>query len=302
MIPADKLQRYWEAPSQTEMSKIKWTKDQIEAFLRRHLKIDEIKKNHWLSSFDYDVYLQGSYANSTNVSFSSDVDIVIEFTSAYYYNSDLLNPVEKDIFNKSLTSGSDYDMVKFKNDIYNLFNNSRWGPEYKAKCIMIPWNSNRCDADIVPSFRFKKLVSPTSSIDGIKFKNTSTGETIINYPKNHKLFMTEKNKNTGQKFKKIIRTFKNIRNDMVNEGLLSSNMWCGYFIENMIYNVPNSVFEKYASYQYIFEEVLDYCQDIDNFKSKKCANKMNNLFWGNMWEESEMQFFVNRFHRYYLDN
>jgi tRNA nucleotidyltransferase (CCA-adding enzyme) len=36
-----------------------------------------------LYKYTYDVYLQGSYANSTNIRADSDVDVVVELTSVF---------------------------------------------------------------------------------------------------------------------------------------------------------------------------------------------------------------------------
>ncbi len=43
----------------------------------------------------YTVYLQGSYKNSTNIYADSDVDVVVQLTSLYYYDIDGLTPSEK---------------------------------------------------------------------------------------------------------------------------------------------------------------------------------------------------------------
>ena len=143
MISEEKLTTRWSAPSMTEMQRIKSTKDQMEAFLKKYLNIEEIKKNYSLSNFDYDVYLQWSYANSTNISFNSDVDIVIELKSEYYYFTDNLTASDKETFNKSLLwGGSSYSFWKFKADIYDLFRKFYDWVEYKSKFSgPFSWNS-----------------------------------------------------------------------------------------------------------------------------------------------------------------
>jgi hypothetical protein len=40
----------------------------------------------WPSDFGYEVYLQGSYANATNIRGNSDVDVIVEWTTAFYSN------------------------------------------------------------------------------------------------------------------------------------------------------------------------------------------------------------------------
>ena len=68
-IPLEVLQK-WAKPGKNEMSK------QTYSALRDVL----LKK---LDSPQPNIYLQGSYRNSTNVRDNSDIDIVVEFSSDY---------------------------------------------------------------------------------------------------------------------------------------------------------------------------------------------------------------------------
>src|SRR4051794_20212745 len=47
-----------------------------------------------LRPYDFEVYLQGSYANATNVRADSDVDIVVQLTSAFRRNLSALTATE----------------------------------------------------------------------------------------------------------------------------------------------------------------------------------------------------------------
>ena len=46
----------------------------------------------------YDIYLQGSYGNSTNIRGDSDVDIIAELTSSFKYKISALSEKEQNIF------------------------------------------------------------------------------------------------------------------------------------------------------------------------------------------------------------
>lgn len=302
MLSEDRLITFWNPPSETEMWRIKSTKDQIEEFLKKNLNIDEIKKNYSLDSFNYEVYLQGSYSNSTNVSFSSDVDIVIEFTWIYYSRTNRLNSSELDLWNKwFIRSDSDYSIIKFKDDIFNLFNISKWNPDYKPKCIKLPWNTYRVDADIVPCFTFKDFYSSIEATKWIKIINTDTKDIIINFPKIHGKNMNIKNANTNKKFKRVIRIFKSIRREMIDKSIIEWNFAPWYFIENLIYNIPNTYFDNYSN-RAIFEEIINYCWKLDNFMFSKCANWIDDLLWGNMWKEEDLLTFIYKVKNYYLNN
>lgn len=297
MISEEKLTVRWSAPSETEMARIKSTKDQIEGLLKRHLNIDEIKKNYNLSNFDYDVYLQWSYANSTNISFSSDVDIVIEFKSEYYYSIDHLTVLDKDVFAKSLSwRGSDYDFWKFKNDIYQLLDEYFDNVEYKSKCIKVPWNTNRVDADLVPCFTFKNYLSFSqywlSRINQwIKFWDTKTHIGIVNYPKIHKENCTTKNKETNENYKASVRIFKNFNRELINSWLIDEKVAPSYFIENLIYNVPNNYFTW--NYSNCISNIFLYLlRDMKDWNSFLCANNVDKLFSDKSWNIANAKMFL----------
>jgi len=42
--------------------------------------------NYWPAGIDFEVYLQGSYKNSTNIRGDSDVDVVVQLNSSFYSN------------------------------------------------------------------------------------------------------------------------------------------------------------------------------------------------------------------------
>jgi hypothetical protein len=51
-------------------------------------------------SRSFDLFLQGSYGNDTNVYADSDVDVVICATSFFYYDIDRLSEAEKATFHR----------------------------------------------------------------------------------------------------------------------------------------------------------------------------------------------------------
>ena len=73
-IPEDRL-KVWANQGATEGSKNTYTS--IKAALDGY---------SWPEGMKPDIYLQGSYANSTNIRGNSDVDVVAEMTCVYYSN------------------------------------------------------------------------------------------------------------------------------------------------------------------------------------------------------------------------
>src|SRR3989344_3793856 len=65
---------------------------------------------------DFEVFLQGSYGNDTNIYAESDVDVVIRLDSVYYYDITALTAGEQARFNAALIPGT-YSYATYKADV-----------------------------------------------------------------------------------------------------------------------------------------------------------------------------------------
>ena len=70
--------------------------------------------NNWPNGIDFEVYLQGSYKNDTNIRGDSDVDIVAQLNSTFYSN---LSEEQKRIL--GLTPAS-YGWSNFRSDVLQV--------------------------------------------------------------------------------------------------------------------------------------------------------------------------------------
>lgn len=59
-----------------------------------------IEGNNWNDDISFNIYLQGSYRNSTNIRGDSDVDVVVEFSSVFYSNKNELSLQQLNEFNE----------------------------------------------------------------------------------------------------------------------------------------------------------------------------------------------------------
>lgn len=161
----------------------------------------------------FTVFLQGSYGNGTCVRQDSDVDIAIicESTFISHYKDGITG--EKYGFIKS-----DFDILKFKNDLYECLKNynSSYIVENHDKCIFIKGNgTSRKNMDIVPSLRYRdyKLDDTYDSenyLHGVYIK-TNNKKIIYNYPEQSRINSIKKNIDTKYYYKKIVRIIKNIK-------------------------------------------------------------------------------------------
>jgi hypothetical protein len=105
--------------------------------------------------------------------------------------------------------------------------------------------------------------------EGITFWTTD-GVQIINYPKHHSANASTKHQNTNMWFKPTVRVFKNMRNAMVAKGYLAEGIAPSYFLEGMLYNVPNDLFG--GSYQNTGVNIINWLFRCDR-DSLLCANE-----------------------------
>ncbi len=194
-----------------------------------------------------EVFLQGSYGNDTNVRADSDVDVAFMVTAAFRSNSDRLSIRERMALEQSYFP-STLDMDQARADVLQRLQ-ATFGVGYlqnSTKCVKVIPRPGRLGADIVVCMQYRdynRFVRPgqESFDEGILIRTTA-GVEIVNYPKLHSERCTEKHQSTAGWFKPVVRMFKNMRGRAIEEGLLSGTVAPSYFVEGVIYNVPDRCF------------------------------------------------------------
>lgn len=206
-------------------------------------------RNASYASRDFTVFLQGSYGNDTNIYAESDVDIVIKLTSAFYYGLELLSIEQKSAFQRVHSGGEvSYGLADFKREVLTHLRGEYGTSAVTSgdKAISIAANGNRRKADVIVCMDYRRYYSFTNEDDqryeeGIFFFNSSHTR-IPNYPKLHSANATIKHQNTSSWYKPTVRVFKNMRSRLINEGMINAGDAPSYFIEGMLYNVPDQNF------------------------------------------------------------
>ena len=188
-----------------------------------------------------DVHLQGSYGNNTNVWADSDVDIVICHTGAFYYDISEISQAEQDAFKTVSSGNSTYGYTEFKRDAEGFITHLYDGVMPGKKVLHIPGKNYRRNADVLVCQEFRRYYSYMPGVHGCHYGVAFyvDGLRIENFPKQHADNCTAKHQATNQNFKRMVRVFKNMRNSMIEKGLLADKTAPSYFIESMLYNVPN---------------------------------------------------------------
>jgi hypothetical protein len=224
----------------------------------------------------FEVFLQGSYGNDTNVYAESDVDIVICLTDAYHSDISGLDAADKAAYEANRRPAN-YGFEEFKAEVL------RWltvkfgsGVKEGRKAIFIPGQNGRRDADVVVCIEHHRFLRYRSPVDsrrhiGITFL-TSDGDRIINFPKQHMQNCTTKHQSTRSRFKPNVRVLKNMRNAMIDDGFLRDGVAPSYFLEGMLWNVPADNFVN--SFQQTFENYVSWLGSC-NPTQLACANDLH---------------------------
>ena len=220
-------------------------------------------KSKSLKNYSYDVYLQGSYRNSTSIYGDMDVDVVVEATDFFYRDIDDLTEAQKEEYKRQYSGTTDNSFDGFRSAIETALT-EYYGSglvTLRSKCILIEGKSGRLDADVVPcvtyrDYRKNEAVKLPNPEVGITFWTRTKPRQVINYPKQHYDNGVTKNKNTSERFKPAVRIFKNLRNYCVTNNLVAADVAPSYFVSCLIYNAPNEAFKR--SYQDTVLAILNW--------------------------------------------
>ncbi|POR41809.1 nucleotidyltransferase [Methylobacterium sp. V23] len=220
---------------------------------------------------DFEIFLQGSYKNITNVYGDSDVDVIIRVDSIFYTDLFFLNEEEKKRYNAQRSAGA-YTLGEFKASVIAWLTKA-YGSDVKLgkKAVFIKGSGTRRDADVLVCAKLRRYYTfPANGtpvyVDGICFF-LPDGTRIENFPEVHSQNCTAKHQKTSQLFKHTVRIFKNLRNTMIEKKIIEDGLAPSYFIEGMLYNVPP---DRYGgSEQLNFKDVLKWllAADRDKFVS-----------------------------------
>jgi hypothetical protein len=224
--------------------------------------------------YAFDIFLQGSYGNDTNVWADSDVDIIIRLTSIYYFDDTQLNDPDKINFQMGSTPGLGYSFNAFKSEVLQWLRTNLGGTVNEGKkAIDVPGNHSRRDADVLVCvdhrhYRTHPTVDIADYTEGICFWTTDMRK-IVNYPKQHSKNCTLKHQATSSRFKANVRILKNMRNKMMKNSQIVQGLAPSYFLEGMLWNVPNQNFVY--RYDDTFANYMAWLEQCDS-TSLTCAN------------------------------
>ncbi|HCX90987.1 MAG: tRNA nucleotidyltransferase [Deltaproteobacteria bacterium CG12_big_fil_rev_8_21_14_0_65_43_10] len=233
----------------------------------------------WPDGINFEVYLQGSYKNDTNIRGDMDVDLVVQLNLSFYSNLSEEQKRYLELFPAS------YGWDDFRPNVLRALKDYYGSPMITEgnKSIKVKATGGRLPADVVVCAQYRKYRSLNGYdyVEGMTFWTRNESRQVINYPKIHYDNGIKKHQNTNNRYKSVVRMFKNIRNYIKENYYISNDLAPSYFLECLLYNVPNN---KYSgSYQDVFCYIVNW---LNNAKLEDfvCQNGQLKLF-GNTPEQ-----------------
>ncbi len=194
--------------------------------------------------------------------------------------------------------GLDHTHKDFKSDVLSVLS-SKYGKDVDSgeKAIAIAASGNRRKSDVIAAIQYRRYhkflsISDQSYDEGICFY-TNSGTKIANYPKQHSENLTAKHQGTSKWFKPMARILKNMRSRLITEDMLENGDAPSYYLEGLLYNVPNDKFGK--SYEDTFVNTINWILDADRSKFV-CANEQYYLLFEDSpvtWRTEKCDKFLN---------
>lgn len=266
---------------------------------KTHKKIrNALNESDTLADVDFHDFLQGSYANHTIIRDSSDVDIVVRLDDLQYFNLYDLDPEDQEDVD---VEQFDYGYDEFRNDVLSVLQDTypagTFDPSGNAIEVSAP--GLPLDADVVVCAKYRHYYNyPQGYYNGIIFWPTDSYSSVVNYPTRHRKRGSDKQDETDDLFKETVRMFKNARKEVVADGYITDDIVASYFIECLLYNVPQGRYVDDLQERYV--KIVDYLKDAD-FSGWKCQNGVTDLFGrgSTKWTTWDAKLFVNALEMYW---
>lgn len=248
---------------------------------------------------DIEIFVQGSYANNTNVRTKSDVDVCVMLKDTFY--GEYPNGYTKEYYGFT-TGTTSFD--EFRRDVINALK-SKYGAENIKpgnKSIKMESTSCRVEADAVPAFQYRnyKIINSTNKhhfVEGIKFYSNS-GDEVINYPKEHIQNGIKKNDKTLRRYKRTARIFKRIRHQMIQEDIPVKKCISSFLIESLLFNVDDFQFTYDEPWNNKIKDIIKYLLDADKSDYTEVSGKLDLFDNTRKWDIESVNKFLKQMYNF----
>lgn len=239
-----------------------------------------------LKFMDIEIFIQGSYANNTNVRTESDIDVCVMLKDTFHG----IYPEGKTYKDYNF-SASDFTFREYRNMVKRALQ-AKFYVQDGNKSLKINENTYHVKADVVPAFQlrnysYKGSTNPNIFIEGI-WIIANDGKAIINYPRKHIQNGITKNNETNKAYKKLVRIMKHIRNNMVDDNITNKEIITSFLVECLVYHIPNSIITSPSTWTETLRQSIIYLyKEIHECKHKDWCEVscMLPLFYQSKWTD-----------------
>lgn len=296
----DRLE-HWEKPaSDSEETQIERAADMVRKALA---------KNRFLLQQDVTVAAQGSYHNNTNVRQGSDMDIRVVHPHLRAEYADGINVQNADAklglvtVSPPLTELTQALRRETSAALIQAFGQENVDTTGGKAIRVNALSGSRAPVDVIPAVRYFWVVngSATGSYsvhEGMTFLTTK-GKWIHNFPEQHHDNGITKRGNTRLRFKKIVRSLKRLRDELIDAQQLGPKQVPSFLVECLAYGVEDEYYlvdadDRYDRIRRVLNRLAELLNDAGWRSNATEINGIKYLFRDTQpWKPADAQTFVN---------
>ena len=242
----------------------------IVEYLQRAVAVTAEQTDGMFLPVDVEFYVHGSYANQTNIFFPSSLEICVEIRQTREHFPGRLKTASGQIDAGYFVENLPYNFTPriFRDMLH--FNLSKLVGERATlsnKTISFEQIGRVKHAvEITPCFSFVYQNQKGKTYKGILLYDEGAGRHIASFPALHARNGAHKDMATAGNFKRAVRLFKTLYAIYLREFHLGEPTTAtGYFIECLLYNVPNRLYNlgRGGAFLPVFNKVLNYLLHCD---------------------------------------
>ena len=229
----------------------------------------------------HDIFLQGSYKNDTNLRRNSDVDLVVQLDVR-------LRPRVASLVRPQLRNSGSH-MAAYE----------RW--QSFRRLMLAALREHFGDAVTTGRKSLKVAQGPIpAAADVVVMLKCGNGSALyvpdehrwaVSFPQQHHSKGARKERSSAGRYKRAIRMFKAARNHLLESNTITEDAAPSYFIECLLYNVPNTLFQSSPAQTYVGAVNWLSTATLRDFK---CQNQLVDLFGDSrdQWSVDKAQAFI----------
>ncbi len=249
------------------------------ASVQAHTAIRDALANRDLPA--HGIFLQGSYKNNTNLRRNSDVDLVVQLDVR-------LRPRVAALIGPQLRSSGSHVAAY-----------ERW--QSFRRLVLAALRANFGDVVSTGRKSLKVAQGPIpAAADVVVTLKCGNGTALyvpdehrwaVSFPQQHHSKGANKERGSTGRYKRATRMFKAARNHLLESNALAEDTAPSYFIECLMYNVPNTLFKNSLAQTYVGAVNWLSTATLRDFK---CQNQLVDLFGDSrdQWSVDKAQAFI----------